>query len=167
MSIPELGLLLAGFVLAHAAWSASDLPEGELLVPLAIVERGGTRELMRFEAETQEEAIKQGKASMAGLTGTVDAWAFARDGLMTEAGRKVDVITIDFWAKGMEEPVSVIQRYEPFAAKGRFRVIGQLEIVIRDAVQESQVAEQYISRIRAGVSQHPKAASLWPSWESE
>ncbi len=160
-------LLLAGFVLAHAAWSVSDLPQGELLVPLAIVERGGTRELMRFEAATQEEAIKQGKAKMAGLTGTVDAWAFAREGLITEGGRKIDALTVDFWAKGMEESASLMQRYEPFAARGRFRVIGQPDIIIKGVMQEPHAAEQPVSQVRAGISQHPKAASLWDAWKSE
>jgi len=57
MAIPEPALLLAGFVLAHAAWSISDLPEGDLLVPLAVVEANGQRRLLRFEAETQDAAI--------------------------------------------------------------------------------------------------------------
>lgn len=40
MPVPEATALLAGFVLAHAAWSVSDLPEGQLLVPLAMIEEG-------------------------------------------------------------------------------------------------------------------------------
>ena len=50
---PDSVVLLAGFVLAHAAWSVSDLPKGQLLVPLAVVETGGQRQLLRFEAQTQ------------------------------------------------------------------------------------------------------------------
>ena len=57
MAIPEPLLMLAGFCFAHATWSISDLPEGELLVPLAIVEAAGERGLKRFEAATQAEAI--------------------------------------------------------------------------------------------------------------
>ena len=64
--IPESALLLAGFVWAHAAWSISDAPD--LLVPLAMVERNGQREIMRFEADTQEEAIAHVKAKMATLS---------------------------------------------------------------------------------------------------
>lgn len=40
MPVPEATALLAGFVFAHAAWSVSDLPEGQLLVPLAMIEEG-------------------------------------------------------------------------------------------------------------------------------
>lgn len=43
-------LSLAGFAFAHAAWSVSDLSEGELLVPLALIEKSGERQLLRFEA---------------------------------------------------------------------------------------------------------------------
>ena len=62
---PDSVVLLAGFVLAHGAWSASDLPKGELLVPLAVVETGGQRQLLRFEAQTQEQSIAEGKATLA------------------------------------------------------------------------------------------------------
>jgi hypothetical protein len=58
---PDSVVLLAGFVLAHAAWSVSDLPKGQLLVPLAVVETGGQRQLLRFEAQTQEQSIAAGK----------------------------------------------------------------------------------------------------------
>ena len=84
MPIPESALLLAGFVLAHAAWSISDTPD--LLVPLAIVERGGKRQLNRFEASTQEEAIAHGKEAMTALSADADDWVFAREGLMDVKG---------------------------------------------------------------------------------
>ena len=167
MTIPEAALLLAGFALAHAAWSISDVPEGELLVPLAMVEEAGQRRLVRFEDATQEEAIRKGKAAMAELTATADAWAFAREGLMPEAGGKVDVFSVDFWAKGMREPATLIQRFEPFARRGKFRVIGQPELVVKGRVQESKATEDLLPRIRAGIAQHQKVAALWDTWSQE
>jgi hypothetical protein len=110
MAIPESALLLAGFVLAHAAWSVSDAPE--LLVPLAMVERGGQREAMRFEASSQQEAIAHGKAKMAALREEVDEWAFAREGLIDEKGQKVDVISVDIGVKGSAQRVTLIQHFE-------------------------------------------------------
>src|SRR3989442_15084255 len=86
--IPEAAAVLAGFVLAHAAWSASDLPKGDLLVPVAVIEVKGERRLLRFEAETQEQAIARGKAAMQDAMATADAWAFARDGLYERGGHK-------------------------------------------------------------------------------
>jgi len=112
MAITELALLLAGFALAHTAWSISDAPD--LLVPLAIVERSGQRELMRFEAGTQQEAITRGKAHMHALTGEYDDWAFAREGLLNEHGRKTDVIT-----SHRHSAVRAIRRTLPFQAHRR------------------------------------------------
>lgn len=50
--VSEATLKLGGFVLAHAVWNVSDTDADELLCPLAVVERNGQRELIRFEAET-------------------------------------------------------------------------------------------------------------------
>jgi len=99
--IPDSLILLAGFVLAHSAWSVSDLPKGEFLVPLAIVEKTSQRQLLRFEAQTQEQAIAEGKAALAQRQGQLDAWAFGREGLLSGGTGKVDVLTVDAWAKGM------------------------------------------------------------------
>lgn len=162
MVIPESALLLAGFVLAHAAWSVSDAPE--LLVPLAIVERSGQRETMRFEATTQQEAIAQGKAKMATLGGDVDEWAFAREGLFDERGGKVDVISIDIGAKGSAQRITLIQRFEPYAKRKHFRLLGDPEVVIDGNLQDSAKVKDLLAIVRRGVSQHSKVASLWDSW---
>src|ERR1700737_1555681 len=106
MAIPEFAVLLAGFVLAHATWSVSDLPKGDLLVPLAIVEKDGQRQLLRFEAETQEQAIAKGKATVAKLQAEADAWAFARENQFKDGDKYVDVISVDVWAKGMAAPIT-------------------------------------------------------------
>ena len=105
--------MLVGFTFAHATWNVSDLPKGELLCPLAIVQKGEKRELQRFEAVTQESAISQGKIAMGKLQGTSEAWAFAREGLINESTGKVDVLVADFWGKGMDKPCTLLQRFEP------------------------------------------------------
>jgi hypothetical protein len=74
-------LHLAGFALAHAAWNVSDLTPDDLLAPLAFIEESGERRLVRFEADTQEEASRSGKAAMEEASQSADAWAFAREGL--------------------------------------------------------------------------------------
>jgi hypothetical protein len=40
---------------------------------------------------------------------TSDAWAFAREGSFLEGEERMDVLVIDVWAKGMKEPVTLIQ----------------------------------------------------------
>jgi hypothetical protein len=162
MAITEPALLLAGFALAHAAWSISDTTD--LLVPLAMLERDGKREVMRFEADTQEEAILRGKAKMAALGEVFDCWAFAREGLLNEKGNKIDVISVDIGVKGTKSQVTIIQRFEPHAKTKHFRFLGDPEIVIDGAVQDSRNVKGILESIRRGVSQHSKVAPLWDGW---
>ena len=52
-------LRLAGFALAHAAWSVED---GETLCTLAMVEVRGDRELVRYEADSITESVDLAQA---------------------------------------------------------------------------------------------------------
>lgn len=164
MAIPETVSLLAGFVLAHAAWSVSDLPEGDFLVPLAIVETGAERKLVRFEAETQEQAIAEGKAFVAKQQATVSAWALAREGQMNTSTGKVDVLVVDAWAKGMGEPITYIQPFQPFAV-GSFKLLGPAVPVVSGSMLSPEESEPYLTILYRGVSTHGKAAGLWASWQ--
>lgn len=164
MNIPEGGLLLAGFVLAHALWSVCDVPKGELLVPLAVIETKEGRHLHRFEANTQEEAIAKGKAYVNSLGPEVSTWAFAREGLMPEGTGKVDVISVDVWAKGMEKPITLIQRFEPYAKRQHFRVIGKPEVAINSVVQDSKTVQNIVDTVEKGVLGHSKVKPLWAEW---
>ena len=166
MAIPESAVLLAGFVLAHAVWSVSDLPKGDLLVPLAILEKDGQRELLRFEAETQVQAITNGKSTVAKRQADVDAWAFARENQFKEGDTYVDVISVDVWAKGMSAPITVIQRFQPYA-KDEFKVIGVAQVVIEGRVQNTAAASQLIAQLNRGIQSHSRAAKLWPEWSKK
>jgi len=165
--ISEGALLLAGFVLAHSAWSISDLPAGDFLVPLAIVESNGERKLLRFEADTQEQAITRGKAEVASLSATVDAWAFAREGLMPDGDSKADVLSVDVWARGMDTPVTIVQRFVPNASEGGFRIVGEPILVAGGVVQPDAASRSAIDAVLRGVQSHPKVAPLWSSWKSQ
>ena len=163
---PRIALLVAGFALAHAAWSVSDLPDTELLAPLAISEHAGQRRLTRFEAATQEAAILRGKATMAADTES-DAWAFAREGATRGlgGGPPQDVLLVDFWARGMAAPLTLIQPFERIGPGRPFRLVGTPRIV---EASGRQLAEAQAAAVRAGVLQgvetHPKVAPLWPTW---
>jgi len=160
---PDPLILLAGFVLAHAAWSISDLPKGELLVPLAIVEKNGQRQLLRFEAQTQEQAIAEGKTTLTNRQPELDAWAFGREGLMPEGTGKVDVLTVDAWAKGMARPITFVQRFSPYSS-GAFRIKGDAMVVVDGKALEGTEAARLVRRLYDGVLQHPKAGRLWQAW---
>lgn len=163
---PESAILLAGFVLGHAAWSISDLPKGALLVPLAIVEKNGQRQLLRFEAQTQDQAIADGKTTLAKRQHELDAWAFGREGLMQEAHGKVDVLTVDAWATGMTRPITFVQRFSPYSS-GAFRIKGDPIVVVDGNALEGAEAVQLVKRLYDGVRQHPKAGQLWQDWRSK
>ena len=163
---PESAILLAGFVLGHAAWSISDLPKGALLVPLAMVEKNGQRQLLRFEAQTQDQAIADGKTTLAKRQHEFDAWAFGREGLMQEARGKVDVLTVDAWATGMTRPITFVQRFSPYSS-GAFRIKGDPIVVVDGKALEGAEAVQLVKRLYDGVRQHPKAGQLWQEWRSK
>jgi len=162
MALPESALLLAGFVLAHSAWSISDAPE--LLVPLAMIERNSKREVLRFESPTQEEAIAKGKTHLADLK-DVDSWAFAREGLLNENGKKVDVISVDIWSRGSNERITLIQRFEPFSVRKHFRLIGEPDVSVDGVIQDKAHSQKVLETVRKGVAQHSKVAPLWDTWK--
>lgn len=164
--MPDSLVLLAGFVLAHAAWSVSDLPKGELLTPLAVVEKGGQRQILRFEAETQEQAIAEAKATLAKRQGQLDAWAFAREGLMAEGPGTVDVLTIDAWAKGMTRPITFVQKFQPYSS-GAFRIRGDAVVVVDGKALTGTEATKLVRTLYGGVSGHAKAGPLWQGWRGK
>jgi len=164
MPVPEATALLAGFVLAHAAWSVSDLPEGQLLVPLAMIEEGSERKLVRFEAETQEEAIFKGKEFVLKQKAAASRWAFAREGQMNTATGYVDVLVVEAWSAGMAEPIAYIQPFQPFAS-GAFKLLGPAVPVVGASMLSPEASEPYLAVLYRGISSHRKAASLWASWQ--
>lgn len=161
--IPDSLMTLAGFVFAHATWSVSDLPAGDLLVPLAIVEKSGQRQLVRFEAETQEQAISQGKATLQAHEQDVDAWAFAREGKIQEAGKYVDVLTIEAKATGMSESIIFAQRFQPFS-QGQFQLIGEPLVFVGGKSASAEESKTLVAKLIMGVQSHGKAAELWNQW---
>jgi hypothetical protein len=177
IEVLESTLHLAGLALAHAAWSVSDLEKGQALAPLAFVRRGTDLQLLRFEAESQELAIQGGRAALAKQQSTLDAWAFAREGLMDERAfaledvksseqGKVDVLAIDAWSYEMKEPVTVIQAYQPLAC-GQFKVRGEVLIVLSGKSVEGAKAKKMRAHVYDGVMKHEKVGPLWPGWRTD
>jgi hypothetical protein len=160
---PDLAVLLAGFVLAHAAWSVADLPPGELLVPLAVIDKGGQRQLLRFQSDTQALAIADGKATLAKHQANLDAWAFGREDQISEASGTVDVLTIDGWAKDMAQPVTFVQKFRR-GPPGSFRLLGEPTVAVDGKAVEGAEASQLLKTLNEGIRQHPKAGALWQGW---
>jgi hypothetical protein len=161
--IPVTAWALAGFVLAHSAWIVSDLPDKDLLAPFAILERSGKRELHPYEAPTQEEAIAAGKKAMPEWSTTSEAWAFAREASFREGEDRTDVLVIDFWARGMKEPATLIQKFERFTKHGRFKLLGDVKVSVHGKIIPT-FTDSAKAQLRRGIQQHSKAAPLWDTW---
>lgn len=166
MAIPQALLALAGFAFAHATWSVSDLPSGEMLVPLAIVEQSGLRELLRFEAESQEQAISEGKETLARHEGQFDAWAYAREGQVKEGDRYIDVLTVEAKARGDRASIVFVQRFQPFSS-GSFRLLGVPIVAIDGRALPEAEAQSYLAGLYVGIQSHSKAAEHWRDWSSQ
>jgi len=153
-----------GMVLAHAALIASDLGEGELVCPFAIVTKDDNRELVPFEAESQAEAIENGKASLAEFKEHIDDWGFGREGLWSEPGGtiKSDVLVVSAWTHGMDEPIVLMQRFRP-ATAGQFMLFGPVDIVIDGRVLASEEAAPLRALVLDGIALHPSDVP-WASW---
>jgi hypothetical protein len=164
MTVPEAAILQAGFILGHAAWSISDLPAGDFLVPLALVESEAGQQLFRFEADTQDEAIADGEKFVAEKKESATVWAFAREGQVDTRNGPLDVLVVDAWAAGMREPITFIQPFQPYAS-GTFKLLGLAVPVIEGVMLDEAASEPYLEALYRGVSNHSKASELWPSWQ--
>ena len=165
LSPTERAVRFGGMVLAHAAFIASDLADGELICPFAIVTKDDRREVVPFESESQAESVENGKASLDGFKSQVDYWGFGREGLWShpdEGDEKTDVLVVSAWTDGIDDPVILMQRFSP-AAKGQFLLLGPVEIVIDEQVLPADKAKSLRALVQDGIAMHPSEVP-WSSW---
>lgn len=164
LSPVEIAARFGGFVMAHAALVASDLEEGELVCPFAVIEQAGKRKVMNFEADTQDQAVAQGRASLQQLEAGTTAWAFAHEGLMSTPGADTqqDVLLVSAWAPGIEEPLLLIQAFNP-APNGGFALVGELEIEVDGSAPAPHVQAVLQAEAMIGVGMHPRNVP-WEAW---
>jgi len=121
MTITDGALLIAGYVLAHAGYSVSDLERGGLLIPCVVAETNGQQQVLRFESNTQEQAISETKLKVTELQKSVDIYAWAREGTMhSPDGNVYNVLSVTAWALGLEHEVTIVQTFTPVMAKACF-----------------------------------------------
>jgi hypothetical protein len=143
------------------------LPFGELICPFAVVEKGDSHEVIPFQATSQEEAIRLGKHKVEELTGTVDRWAFAREGLWSLLGSdspKLDVLSVTAWSKGLDEPIILQQCFSP-TAKGTFRLLDPIKIVVHGVACSEEIKDRVMTIVLQGINQHSKGEN-WVRWQS-
>lgn len=161
MSIPDSVSHLAGFALGHALWNVCDFEEeDEVMSPFAFTFDGQHKQLLRFEADSQEEATEQGRATLAG-DASLSEWAFVREGLFPTEDGMIDVLLVEAWNREITEPVVFAQPFQP-AISGEFCLLGAPAVFVDGvACADADVLDQ----LKAGVLSHQKAAELWSNWE--
>jgi hypothetical protein len=164
----EDALRFGGVTLAHAAWIASDLHDGEVVCPIVMIEKDDSREVLACEASTQQEAVELGTRKTQELTyADVDRWAFAREGLIKnpESTDKFDVLLVSCWSKGLDEPIKVLQMFSP-NWPGSFRLIGLPVVVIHEHASPEPAQTNLRMFVKQGIESHPHG-SMWDTWHSE
>jgi len=159
---------IAGFALAQAVSSVCDTGTEKVLTPFAISESAdGARHSTQYEAATPAEAIEKAKGDYAINSATRDAWAFAREGsdqhVDSEEAR--DVITVDFWSKGMPYVASLMQRFHRGVGRRRVHLYGVPSIIDDGKLLDPTEGALMVDRVRQGISDHPEAERLWRYWE--
>jgi hypothetical protein len=161
MAAPSaLALKLGGFLLAHACWIISGFQEGDAYVPQALCEKDGSRELFVFEAETQAEAIAQGKQFLAEHSSGFDRCAFVRDGLIRTEEGPLDVLSLDIVEGELSPKLTVVQPYGR-AHSGALQLFGDELLLTEGEPVSPSEASEFREALRSGAMEHHGAAALW------
>lgn len=164
MLVPESAGLLAGEVLAHAVWSISEAPEGEILIPLAGMFCEGKVQLIRFvPEELSGDFIACARQQLEDQRGKLEAWTFAYDTRVTRDQGKVDAIVFEVWGQSMVTPATFAQPYQPFHS-GTFRLLGEPFFLGAATSDAQDTLSETLRTIRRGVENHHQVAALWENW---
>lgn len=161
--LPTAALQLAGFLMAHAFWTTSELPADGHYQPQSLCMRAdGNRSLNTFEGATAKD---QDDSARAFITGGASQWpdcAVARQVKVGTPAGDVDALVIDVVQYG-GSVMTVVQAYRP-AAQG-FRLLGD-ELMMGDSGPLPPLpAAQAAAAMREGAIDHPGLGDKWSQWE--
>jgi len=158
VSSPQAVLELGGLALAHAFRILPELNDDELLCPFAIVIGAEGRELIDFEADTQENAVAAAKSYLAGPDRSVERLAFARDGRsLTTNLEYVDAISVSVRDMLSNYECTFSQLYR-FSA-GCLEFFGPIEFMLGDEADDAALADARRGFVVAGMDSHPTAGA--------
>lgn len=164
-ALPTAALQLAGFLMAHAFWTASDLPPGGHYQPQSLCMRAdGNRVLNSFDGANPKE---QDEAARAFVTGGAAQWpdcAIARQVKVGTPTGDVDALVIDVVQYG-GSVMTVVQAFRP-ADKG-FRLLGDELMLGDNGPLPPLPAAQAAAAMREGALDHPGMDGKWNQWETE
>ena len=162
MAIPESISVLAGFVMAHAVWSQSDLPPGEAFVPLAVTEQGSQRKLLRFNADSAQAAVEKGRAELLQMSNSSWALGYA----VEEPLRSGQATFVEVAASSPAMSKPIVFRYQYQHVGGRFQLLGPPRVVSAVPTRDVERASA-IAAFQKGIASHPKVGPLWKKWQAE
>jgi len=153
-------LKLAGEALAHAAWSIED---GEMLVPLAMVSRSGTVELVRFDFGRHELGVEEGRRYLRELLGDGECAALVCDTFATsDDGIRSDALMVEIIGPRGAPIGQIIQRYRPAARV--IPVIGPkrgFAVTAAAFVSDGFTVADPEREVYAGIREHPEGPRLF------
>jgi len=160
VKIEILGNFL-GLTLAHSAFIGSG-QDGVTLAPYVVYQQDENRQVVNFEADTQQEAIDNAYASIKEYQPSVDAWAISYEGLVTlDNGEKQDIYIVKAWVNGLAEPIMIYQMFNPKP----FKLIGNIKVLnFEDTGLDMKQAETLHHALDAGIESHNSANEKWESW---
>ncbi len=161
--VPTAALQLAGFLMAHAFWTVSDMPAGSHYQPQSLCMRSdGNRALNTFEGAT---TLEQDAAAKAFITDGASRWpdcAVARQVRVGSPKGDVDALVIDVVQYG-GSVMTVVQPFRPGPAD--FRLLGDELLIDNNGPLPPLPAAQAAAAMREGANDHPGLGDKWSQWE--
>lgn len=164
LSTSDDALHAAGLALAQAVANAVDLADGEAVQPLAFVGKGPRLRLVQFAAPTAETALAKGRQESEAWRSAGAPWALACNGRMASDDPAVDVLTVECWGPGMEEPLRIEQPYHPSHGPDGLQVLGPMRLRQHGQRMPDPEVVPLVARIMRGMAQHPRARVVWNRW---
>ena len=162
VEISDDAVQFGAFVLAHCAAIAASNEPGDLICPFAVFVKDGQRQSVHFESDTQDEAVEKGWNHFEQCKGSVEYWAFGREGYYTFSEGRWDVLVTSVWKAGMSDPITLLHRFTP-TSQGAFRLKGKTEVLIDQQLFSQPDHPFFEKAVAKGIASHPKG-QLWSSW---
>ena len=165
MALPAAALHLAGFLMAHALWSVSDLPAGQDYTPQAICETSdGDRQLTTFDGANAEESYAKLRDFASSETGRYAECALARTTVVASGEVKAPALVIDLFA-GPEPLLTIVQPFRP-TASGGFRLLGPELMLAGHEQLPPRISDDASIALRDGAGDHPGMQDKWAEWNA-
>lgn len=150
--------------MAHAFWSASELPPGGTYQPQSLcMKADGNRSLQSFEGTTPKAQDDAARAFIASGAAQWPDCAIARQVKVGTPTGDVDALVIDVVQYG-GSVMTVVQAFRP-APQG-FRLLGD-ELMLGDGGPLPPLpAAQAAAAMREGAIDHPGLGDKWEQWEA-